>query len=107
MGGPGPIVISGIGAVTGFGVGWPRTLGALGRGERALRAASANLDGYTLAVIPGLDAFRSAFPDLSPPLPLRETQMVLLAAREAMLDAGLSPDRPRDDVGVFLDRTWE
>jgi 3-oxoacyl-[acyl-carrier-protein] synthase II len=110
MGGDRSIVISGIGAVTGFGVGWPRARDALARGARALRAVGAaipGLDGFTLGIAPELDAFRGEFPELSPPLPLRETQMVLLAAREAMLGAGLSPGRPREDVGVFLDRTWE
>jgi hypothetical protein len=55
MGGDRPIVISGIGAVTGFGVGWPRARDALARGARALRAAGAaspGLDGFTLGIAP-------------------------------------------------------
>jgi 3-oxoacyl-(acyl-carrier-protein) synthase len=103
-----PIVITGIGAVSAYGFGWERMRAGIARGECALSTVEGDslLGGMTLGHARGIDAFRAEFPELSAPLPLRETQMILLAAREALRAAGLDRDCPRDDVGVFLDRHW-
>ncbi len=101
------VALAGVGAVTAFGVGWPGTLAAIRRGELAPRPPGDALPGAPaapLALVPPLTTFRDTFPKLRDPLPERETQMLLLAAREAACAAALELDPPRHDVGVTLDR---
>jgi 3-oxoacyl-[acyl-carrier-protein] synthase II len=86
------VVITGIGAVTPFGVGFPAFRAAL-RADRAVPSGAA----------PDLAEFRRSFPGVSPPWPIPLTRMALLAAAEALADAAFPA--ARGEVGLMVNRS--
>ena len=105
------VVITGIGAWTAFGAGWMRTWNALCDGASAIAAAGHELppaETMPVAMIRDLNPFRDVFPALKPPLPLKESRLLMVAVHEALADAALRVDERRgDDVGVMLDCGWD
>src|SRR5439155_26332854 len=96
------IFITGVGAWTGYGAGWERLRSALGRGESALAMAGAELPGaeeLTVALVRDLAPFRAAFPKARSPLPVRQTRLLLVAAAEALADAGAAAEGRRPGPG--------
>lgn len=101
------VVITGIGAWTAFGAGWPALRAGLRAGARAWTPVDdviPAMAGAFAGLIRDLGPFRAVFPEVRPPLPIATTQHVLLAAREALADAGLLDDPEREQIGVFLGR---
>src|SRR5438270_7347287 len=102
-------VITGIGVVSPFGIGWPAFRRGLREGRSATRRP-ASFDGSRLPCqvvgeVPDFDAARYLPPGEARRTP-RVVPMAVLAAREAMADAGLesealdSRDRDRADVVI-------
>jgi len=96
------VTISGIGAVTAYGVGWSAALLGLDAGRSAFDAPE---QGRTLARVAAADAFKHTFPRVRPPRPGRQTQMLLLAAHEALGGRPISP--PGWRVGAMVDRSFD
>ena len=103
------VVITGLGGWTAFGAGWIRTWTALCRGESAIAPAGSDLPGaemLSVALIRDLTPFRVAFPNIRPPLPLKHSRLALVAAQEALADAGFAMDHSTAEIGAMFDRGW-
>lgn len=100
-------MITGIGSWTPFGVGWDTTASALLEGRHAFTPVGEGFGpdpGMLAGRIRDFQPFRSAFPEVKPPLPIAVTRLVLVAAQLALADAGLG-DRPPAGYGVMLNRS--
>lgn len=101
------VVITGIGAWTAHGPGFAALLDGYARGDSALRPVDDVIPkaaGAVAGVIRDYRPFRAAFPEVRPPLPIALTQLVLVAAREALADAALLAADDRESFGVVLGR---
>src|SRR4051812_32726568 len=92
------VVVTGLGAITPFGMGFDALRSGIREGRTALSRAGSALPGAedcTVGVIRDFTPFRAAFPEMRPPLPVSITKMALLAAHDALADSGLPLDAPR------------
>ena len=99
------VVITGVGAWTPHGVGWPALWTGLLEGRHAFEPVGDDFgpDPRLLAGrIRDLQPFRDAFPSVKPPLPISVTRMAMVAAQQAL--AGLDPAL-RSNYGVMLNRS--
>ncbi len=100
------VVITGIGAVTAYGIGFDALREGLGAGRRAIAIAGRALVGAEdreVGLVRDLSEFQRRFPQIKPPLPFPLTRMALLAANEAIEHAKLSI-ADRAGTGIFLNR---
>jgi 3-oxoacyl-[acyl-carrier-protein] synthase II len=80
---------------------------ALRDDRQALARAGEMLPGAedcTVAIVKDLSDFRLLFPDMRPPLPVRMTRIVLMAAHAALADSGIPLDGRREDTGIVFNR---
>lgn len=56
-----------------------------------------------LGIINDLSMFQQLFPKIRPPLPIRQTRLLLMAALDALTDSGIELSQPRTDIGVMAD----
>lgn len=100
------MVITGLGAITPFGYGFRALSAALDAQRTALSQAGASLPGAAdrvLGIIHDTSMFQQLFPKVRPPLPIRQTRLLLMAALDALTDSGLDLSQPRTDIGVMGD----
>lgn len=100
------VVITGIGAVTAYGVGLNALRKGLCDGRSAIASAGPLLPGVedrAVGLVRDLSEFQRKFPQIRPPLPFPLTRMALLAAKEAIEDSNLPP-AARPSTGIFLNR---
>lgn len=101
-----PVVITGLGAISPYGYGFRSLSDALDEQRTGLSRAGATLPGAeerVLGIIHDLSMFQKLFPKMRPPLPIRQTRLLLMAALDALTDAGLDISAPRTDVGVMAE----
>ncbi|HET9955750.1 MAG TPA: beta-ketoacyl synthase N-terminal-like domain-containing protein [Polyangiaceae bacterium] len=105
--------MTGRGAVTAYGVGFSEFVagvetrrGALTEfGARAnTRVSEPTRPNWKAGLVTDLSAFRRTFPEIKPPLPASVTQMVMLAAHEALASAGIDTSEAPKPIGMFFNR---
>lgn len=78
---------------------WGEPLVQQRMGER-----KAELESLEAGLIADLAPFRALFPEIKPPLPAALSQIAMVAAREALLHAGLVEPAQRERVGAIFNR---
>jgi 3-oxoacyl-(acyl-carrier-protein) synthase len=105
------VVIAGCGLWTPAGVGLDAFLSCVGQrrsvfaawGDRAAERR-AELESLRAGLINDLTPFRRIFPEIKPPLPAALSQIAMVTAREALLQAGLESETARARVGAIFNR---
>lgn len=101
------VFVSGIGAWTPYGVGWPEVWEALVEGRHAFAPVGEGFgpDPQLYAGrIADWSVFNREFPSARPPLPIPSTRLALVAAAQALAAAGLDDDDERSRFGVMFNR---
>lgn len=100
------VLVTGIGAWTPYGLGWPAVWEGLAAGRPAFAAAGegrAHDPEQLVGQIGDWALFRSEFPRARPPLPIPSIRLALVAAGDALRSAQLNDDE-RQSFGVMLNR---